>query len=154
MVNIPNWCVGTLKVRGKVKDLKRFVLEGLEPVGFLGESKGRLQFNEFDECECNDSCYIENTRRGFVEDLYVCIDTDDEDDVTIIHMDCKFAWGISAEELQKTCKKYNVDMKIFAFERGMEFNQDIEIVDGQIIKDDEIKFDDYSWECICPNKGG
>ncbi|MBB5146203.1 hypothetical protein HNQ35_001404 [Cerasibacillus quisquiliarum] len=36
----------------------------------------------------------------------------------------------------------------------MEFNQDIEINKGEIIKDEEIKFDDYEWECIYPNLGG
>ena len=152
---MPNWCEGTLKVRGKVKDLKQFVLEGLEPVDFFGNSKGKLQFDKYGECTCEHSCYIENTRRGFVEGLHIYIDSDyAEDDINVICMGCKFAWGISAEELQKTCKKYNVDMKIFAFERGMQFNQNIEIVDGQIIKDEELTFDNYDWECICPNMGG
>lgn len=152
---MPNWCVGTLKVRGKINDLKRFILEGLEPVNVFGQSKEKLQFNEYGECDCNGSCYIKNTHRGFVEDLYVCIDTDDETDVVkTICLDSKFAWGISATDLQKTCREFNVDMKIFAFERGMEFNQNIEIIDGQITKNEDIEFNDYSWECVCPNLGG
>lgn len=32
---MPNWCEGTLKIRGKQKDVKRFVLEGLRPVDFF-----------------------------------------------------------------------------------------------------------------------
>lgn len=28
---MPNWCVGTLRVRGKQKDLQNFVLNGLKP---------------------------------------------------------------------------------------------------------------------------
>lgn len=49
---------------------------------------------------------------------------------------------------------YDIDIKIYAFEAGMEFNQDIEIIKGKIIKDDEIKFENYQWECIEPNLGG
>ena len=45
-------------------------------------------------------------------------------------------------------------MRIHAFERGMCFNQIIEIIDGEITKDEEVKFDDYNWDCICPNVGG
>lgn len=153
-VKMPNWCKGTLKVRGKVKDLKRFVLEGLEPVGYLGDSKEQLKFNEFDYLETKHHCHIENTHRGFVcEDQYIELYKKDEE-TQVICLDSEFAWGIDAKQLLKTCKKYNVDMKIHAFERGMEFNQEIEIVNGQIIKDNKIKFDDYEWECICPNIGG
>ena len=71
-----------------------------------------------------------------------------------IGLDTEFAWGISAEELLNSCKQYNVDMRIHAFERGMQFNQIIEIIDGKITKDEEVEFDDYDWDCICPNLGG
>lgn len=62
--------------------------------------------------------------------------------------------GIDAEKLAEVSKKYEIDLKIYAFECGMEFNQDVEIINGEIIKNDEIKFDDYRWECINPTKGG
>lgn len=152
---MPNWCEGTLKVRGKTKDLKKFVLEGLQPVGFFGESKQPLEINKYDNCESSETCYIENTRRGFVEGLNIYFE-EDEEKIDIIALESKFAWAISASDLQRTCKKYNVDMKIYGFEKGMEFNQDIEIVDGEIVKDKEIDFEgkDYNWECIMPNIGG
>ena len=152
---MPNWCEGTLKVRGKVKDLKKFVLEGLHPVDFFGNEKSALEINKYDNCESSETCYIENTRRGFVEGLDIYFE-EDEEEIDIIALDSKFAWGINAKELQETCKKYNVDMKIYAFESGMEFNQDIEIVDGEIVKDKEIDFKgkNYKWECIMPNMGG
>lgn len=51
-------------------------------------------------------------------------------------------------------REYGVDMKIHAFERGMQFNQIIEIIDGEITKEAEIRFKDYEWDCICPNVGG
>lgn len=152
---MPNWCEGTLKVRGKTKDLKKFVLEGLQPVGIFGESKSPLEIDKYDNCMSSETCHIENTRRGFVEGLNIYFE-EDEEKIDVIALETKFAWGISASDLQETCKKYNVDMKIYGFERGMEFNQDIEIVDGEIVKDKEIDFKgkDYRWECIMPNMGG
>lgn len=153
---MPNWCEGTLKVRGKIEDLKKFVLEGLKPVDFLGNYLEPLKIEEsYERCKTSETCHIENTRRGFVEklDIWFC-DYEDTDEKQVICLDTKFAWGIEAEQLQKTCKKYNVDMKIYAFEKGMEFNQDIEIVDGAIVKNEEIEFDCYDWDCIMPTMGG
>ena len=154
---MPNWCEGTLKVRGKLEDLKRFVLEGLHPVDFFGNEREPLKLDSLGNCKYKGTCWIENTRRGFIEDLdvYFC-DYEETDEPQVICLESKFAWAITAEELQKTCIKYNVDMKIYAFERGMEFNQDIEIVNGEIVTNDEIEFKgkDYLWECIMPNMGG
>ena len=137
---MPNWCKGSLKVRGTKASLKTFILEGLHPVGFLGEEREKLSLNEYGDIYSEETCWIENTRRGFVEGVVV--------------FDSKFAWGINASELLETCIKYHVDMKIHAFEMGMEFNQVIEIIDGKIVKDEELHFKDYQWDCICPKLGG
>lgn len=137
---MPNWCKGSLKVRGTKASLKTFILEGLHPVGFLGEEREKLSLNEYGDIYSEETCWIENTRRGFVEGVEV--------------FDSKFAWGINASELLETCIKYHVDMKIHAFEMGMEFNQVIEIIDGKIVKDEELHFKDYQWDCICPKLGG
>lgn len=51
-------------------------------------------------------------------------------------------------------QKKHVGLKIHAFEMGMEFNQVIEIIDGKIVKDEELHFKDYQWDCICPKLGG
>ena len=32
---MPNWCIGTLRVRGTKDDLTKFVLEGLSPVTYI-----------------------------------------------------------------------------------------------------------------------
>ncbi len=68
--------------------------------------------------------------------------------------DFKAAWAIDADALRAISARYDIDIKIYGFESGMKFNQDIEIVKGKIIKDDEIQFDNYQWECINPNLGG
>ena len=78
-----------------------------------------------------------------------------EDDETFTAtLDAKFAWAADAEELSALCKKYSVDMKLYAFEKGMGFNQDILIVGKEILRDNRIAFEDYNWECICPTVGG
>lgn len=152
---MPNWCEGTLKVRGKVKDLKKFCLEGLRPIYCLGGEQKPLKLNEYGDLSYSKTCWIENSRRGFVEGIDVCFsDFEEDEDTQIICLDARFAWVITSELLVETCKKYHVDMRIYAFERGMEFNQEVEIVNGKITRDVEITFDDYRWECINPEMGG
>ena len=151
---MPNWCKGTLKVRGTKENITKFIIEGLHPVGFMGEKHEKLSLNEYGDIDSNETCWIENTRRGFVEGVEVYLSEYENDEIFVAFFDSKFAWGISADELLKTCEKYRVDMKIHGFEKGMKFNQVIEIVDGIILKDEELKFKDYQWECICPNMGG
>lgn len=149
---MPNWVEGTLKVRGEKEHLKAFVLNGLKPVDIFGAEKTPLVLNEYGDLNYKGACWIEGTSRGFVENLDVHLS--DIEYGGIIHLDAKFAWCINTVELQNACKKYGVDMRIYGFELGMEFNQEIEIIDGEITMDNAIKFDDYSWECPCPNIGG
>lgn len=151
---MPNWCVGSLKVRGTKENLTKFILEGLHPVGYLGESKGKLSLNEYGDVESDLTCWIEGTHRGFVESVDAYLSEIEDGETDIVVFDSKFAWGIDAQQLLQVCNKFNVDMKIHAFERGMEFNQVIEIVDGNILKDEELHFDNYQWDCICPELGG
>ena len=150
---MPNWCRGTLRVRGTKENLTKFVLEGLRPVTYIGQELVPLKIND-NGCIEGDRCWIKGTYRGFVVDLYVYFDDLKDEEETTIALDTEFAWCISAEELLNSCKQYNVDMRIHAFERGMCFNQIIEIIDGKITKDEEVEFDDYNWDCICPNIGG
>ena len=147
---MPNWCRGTLKVRGTKEDLTRFIFEGLQPT----RKTVKLLADEYGYIESGDTYWIENTYRGFVDGVRVVLSEYEDDAAVIALFDARFAWGIDAEDLLKTCKKYHVDMKIKGYEKGMQFNQDIEIVDGEILKDEEIKFDNYKWDCDCPTVGG
>ena len=154
---MPNWCKGTLKVRGQKKDLENFIFNGLKPVNCLGEDQESLEPNEWNNITFEGSAWIEGTKRGFVEYMDVYLDElerEEGEPDPIICLDTKFAWGIITQDLVEISKKYNIDFKILGFERGMEFNQDIEIVKGEIINDVEIQFDDYDWECINPTLGG
>lgn len=151
---MPNWCAGTLRVRGKKKDLQNFVLRGLKPCDTFKKEHTKLELDEFGNVSCNETCWIEGTQRGFIHGLDVYLENYEDDSIHAIALDVEFAWGISSEELLELCRKYHVDMRIYAFEKGMEFNQIIEIIDGKILKDEELHFEDYRWDCICPNMGG
>lgn len=156
---MPNWCEGTLKVRGTIKDLKNFVLNGLLPVSLFGSTKEPLSLDEEDETSLYissvpDTLYIKGTRRAFCEPDYIEVSSDEPNDKTILTMPFKQAWAILSDNLLEVCKEFNVDMKIQGFERGMRFSQIVEIVDGEICQDEEIKYDDWDWDCPCPDMGG
>lgn len=137
---MPNWCEGSLKVRGTKGNMTKIILEGLHPVGFLGEEHPKLSVNEYGDIDSKETCWIENTRRGFVDGVEVYLSDYKDDEILVAVFDSRFAWGIIATDLLETCIKYHVDMKIHAFECGLEFNQVIEIIDGKIVKDEELHF--------------
>lgn len=147
---MPNWCKGTLKVRGKKKNVIEFMLKGLKPVG-AGSS---LALNKFENIDSDETYWIENTYRGFVLGVNEFFSDYEDEDIVTVALDSKFAWDIDQEGLLKTCIKYSVDMKIYGFEKGMRFNRNVEIVNAEIVNDEEINFEDYKWECVCPNIGG
>lgn len=165
---MPNWCEGVLKIRGKKKNIIKFLEEGTslldglwEPKEIKPEVKSDDDYNEIeikniDREKRIDTLYIKGTRRHFIElnenEIYI-YNTNKEEQVICLE-NFKAAWGIDAGALRVISARYDIDIKIYGFERGMEFNQDIEIVKGKIIKDNEIQFDDYQWECVNPNLGG
>lgn len=110
---MPNWCAGTLRVRGTKENLTKFVLEGLRPVTYIGQEIEPLKFDNCGCIECK-RCWIKGTYRGFVVDSHVYFDDLEDEEETTIGLDTEFAWGISAEELLNSCKQYNVDMGIHA----------------------------------------
>ena len=151
---MPNWCAGTLRVRGRKKDLQKFITDGLKPLPIKGKEIPDLKLDEYGDIYCNSTCYIKGTTRGFVQSLDVYFEENEDNSIQTIALDVEFAWAINSEELLKVCQKYHVDMRIYAFEQGMEFNLEIEIINGKITKDSYFAFQDYIWECICPNMGG
>lgn len=156
---MPNWCKGSLKVRGKISDLKKFVQQGLEPVSYIGDALEPLVFTTEDETsffvrENKVSLWMKGTYRHFCEPNYIEVYADDQETPVIMILPMKAAWSIDAEPLQELCKKFHVDMKIQGFERGMEFSQVIEIVDGEIVQDEELHYNDWNWDCPCPEMGG
>lgn len=151
---MPNWSKGCLKVRGKAVNVKKFILECVKPVDPNSNGLSKLEPSDIGEVDLKGVCRIEGIKRGFVENLYVDFSFVEDSETFTAVLDAEFAWTADVEELLALCKKYEVDMKLYAFERSGEFNQDILIVGGLIRRNDIIEFEDYNWDCICPTLGG
>lgn len=166
---MPNWADGVLKIRGKKENIIRFAKECI--TGINGwkvqnidttNATYELGKNEDFNVVLTDDIliikgtmdtHIEGTRRMFIQDKKIEWWFKDTD-VEIFTVSVQQAWGISAKNLQDLSKKYDLDFRIYAFEKGMEFNQEIEVIKGEITINREIEFDDYNWECINPKLGG
>ena len=144
-----NSCEGTLRIRGPENNIKSFLLNGLEP------------HNDSKKIELQDenilffsSCHIKGTERGQVSYVEVYFSEYEDTNVITVALEAKFIGIIKADELLNICQKYGIDMRIYGFERGTEVNQDIEIINGKITKNNLIKYDDYIWDCVSPERGG
>lgn len=144
-----NWCVGTLRVRGLKEDVQKFLLNGLEP----HNSTKKLEIKDGDILLFS-SCHIKDTERGSVSYVEVYLSEYEDVNVITIALEAKFVGTIKAYELLSICQKYKIDMRIYGFERGTQVNQDIEILNGEIAKNNLVKYDDYVWDCISPERGG
>lgn len=144
---MPNWCEGTFKVRGTLSDVERFVRENmLDTIISITKSEGDL------ELELSGEAYIKDSNRMFIyPGYYYSFDKNGKNTLTL---QFKAAWRVYIDPFVKISKDYNVDIKIYGFEKGSEFNQDIVIVNGEVIKNDIITFNDYAWECPFPDLGG
>lgn len=99
------------------------------------------------------TAYIKGTRRNFVEPNDIIV-YKRKDGNACIAVEFKAAWDVESEPYIELSKAYNVDIKIEAFERGMEFSRYILIENGNLKEDKETGYDDYVWECVMPNLGG
>ena len=159
---MPNWIEGKLKIRGDKKNIKRFLEEELEEVIYKNKSsKNKVKAKKFKY----DNFRIEatnvmsvfkftNTRNYLSETKISTFGCGESKGKDVLVVGFEAAWLIDAEYFAEMSKKYDIDFKIYAFEQGKEFNQNIEVVKGEIIKDELIEFDDYIWECIDPTIGG
>lgn len=148
---MPNWAKGTLKLRGRRENIASALKDMLlnDNVSFEGGcDEDLLVFNS-----TAHYFYINNTRRAFIETDQVEVWL--EDDFCIIELDnFKQAWAAIPKNYQEISKKHDVDIKIFTFEMGMKFTQEIEIRKGKIIQDICNKYDDYQWDVPFSNLGG
>ena len=157
---MPNWCEGTLKVRGTKSDIKKWAKEALQPCGGSSAKQDELLRWSDDENEATvqQLCWIKDTRRGFVQSgseiNFWNYEDCDEDEEVIVMVDAEFAWGCDTSRLAKSSKEFNVDYYFYGFEQGMQFEQLVEIHKGNVIQNKIIKYDDYQWESINPQLGG
>lgn len=145
-----NWAEGTLKIRGKKENIE-------SALRYMFQNYEQTINDEFDyiiNFTSNEHyLYIYGTERAFIKDNNIEVNL--YDDFLSIEIDkFKQEWKVSSNDYKEISSKFNVDIRIFAFEMGMQFTQEIEILKGDIIKDIVHKYDDYTWEVPFSNLGG
>lgn len=162
---MPNWCEGYLKIRGKKEDIVNFVENEIR----LVKTKDIFSEPEYLEIKMIDNSYeyrfehknsfkeylrLKNARRFFVESEEISFYYF-EDKICHLTLEIKQAWAIDIHELLvEHSKKYHVDFNIYASERGMEFEQYITVVNGELVKNEERTYIDFQFEAINPELGG
>lgn len=166
---MPNWIEGSLKLRGNSEDLKRFFKEGVdcpaEAGCIFGDHKSEIKsISDYIECNFYDGYniviiknepHIKNTRRAFIQDCLV----EWGDAYATVCMSIKQAWAFICAEYdrknwEEISAQYHLDIRMYGFECGMEFCEEVEIIKGKLVKDNVIKYDDWAWECPMPMLGG
>ena len=168
---MPNWAEGSLKIRGPIKNIKRFLDEGIHKKMFniFGKEteKDIVIFTDYSdesgieyEYHFISVSYIEHTSRAFVDpDIikytnYVYLNGESEKDIDTIALPFKQAWSAKDKDFEKISKDYEIDIAIHTFERGAEFEQDILIIGGEIIKSEMITYENFKFESNMPLLGG
>lgn len=159
---MPNWCEGMLKIRGKQEDVFNLLADNLQVwkiVTISNDMREELEKEaividrEDGTIYVKETAHIKGTRRNFVEPNEINV-WKRKDGNACIAVEFRAAWGVESEPYIELSKAYNVDIKIEAFERGMEFSRYILIENGNLKEDKETGYDDYVWECVMPNLGG
>ena len=148
---MPNWAEGTIKLRGRTEN----IASALKYM-FCDNTVTAKEYRDWETLIFETTApyfYINGTRRGFIEtdSLEFLLD---KDFLIIELQDFKQAWAATAKNYQEISSKFDVDIKIFTFEKGMKFTQEIEISKGNIIKDICNKFSNYEWDVPFSNLGG
>lgn len=148
---MPNWAEGSLKLRGKHENIASALKEML-----LNDTVTLEEKWDGDLLVFNNTApyfYINKTRRAFINQNQIEVWLEEE--FCIVELDnFQQAWSAIPENYQEISSKFDVDIKIFTFERGMEFTQEIEISKGEIFKNVCSNYDDYQWEVPFSNLGG
>ena len=162
---MPNWGEGMLKIRGKQEDVFNLIADNLQVWKLVIIREPKFDMREELEKEAikidrkdkaiyvEKTAYIKGTHRNFVEPNDIIV-YKRKDGNACIAVEFKAAWDVESEPYIELSKAYNVDIKIQAFERGMEFSRYILIENGNLKEDKETAYDDYVWECVMPNLGG
>lgn len=161
---MPNWCSGWMKIRGRKQDILDFFknevaiftydknYSRITSEAIFEDDEKNLQY--ILKQAINQDLYLRNSRRFFFLDKEITFYNNEQENC-YLNLEIQQAWHIDVGELLTShSKKYNIDFNIYASECGMEFEQYITIVDGKVIRNDAIKYDDFGFEAINPSLGG
>lgn len=173
---MPNWCSGSLKLRGQYENQVKFFTEGLNEYNYEWnfdekqqsveivvpkdkwihriEEYGEAGAREFVmEIEPGEWVYVEGTKRAFITPGYIDI----AENESIVAVEINQAWDFRADDWINISKKYGLDIKLWGVDHGGGFMHEIEIVKGEIVSDISKHWDNYNdflWECPLPWLGG
>lgn len=159
---MPNWCSGFMKIRGRKQDILDFFKNEVAICTYdktysLTTSEAVFENDEYEyilKQEKNQKLYLRNSRRFFFLDKEITFYNNEQANC-YLNLEIQQAWHIDVGELLTShSKKYNLDFNIYASECGMEFEQYITIVDGTVIRNEAIGYDDFEFEAINPSLGG
>ena len=165
---MPNWIEGTMKLRVKRDDISRFIREGIHGYDFLGENE--IPKNEYLRdsstenelyCEIYNDPHIDGTRRMFITETNAWMGIEEG----VCCFNVKAAWAFIANDGDKDrliaiADKYNVDIRLYGIESGMEFVEEVIVhhghgsEKGKIVLDNCINYEDWNWDCPFPDLGG
>ncbi|WP_066568097.1 hypothetical protein [Snodgrassella sp. CFCC 13594] len=156
---MPNYCTGPLKIRGKKENVLKYMNECIAGYSYaIGEYNDLIVTKKDVPAQAgyilSDGC-LKGAQRCFAQCQPELIELDEDNDSIIVminKIDC--AWVFDIEGFKRLSAKYEINFKFFGFESGMEFNLDVEIINGVVIKAEEITFENYRWECLYPTFGG
>lgn len=170
---MPNWCEGSLKLRGDPMDILRFIQEGLNVYSYsnshdntlLDKSKWLGVIENTDSVEIyfdHDEIYVEDTQRAFINLVYtglakreVYIDKHKNPEICVLHI--SQAWSFREKDWIEIAKKYNLDIRLTGIEQGIGFMEDFIITrDGEVtdLSPSYENYDDFLWYCPIPFIGG
>lgn len=159
---MPNWIEGTCKLRGSPDDLYRFFKTGVEEPG-NGVGAKREDYietwkqEEYYDVYIKEDAYISGMHRAFANDdqeLFIPLAESKPGKPEVVFFPIRQAWSFRSEEWRQLSEKYNLDIRLFGFECGAQFCQDIEIINGKITKDEVIQYGNWVWDCPMPGMGG
>lgn len=167
---MPNWCEGKLKVRGEKENIVKWLTECVavwnpdvedgkplyDALIFRKYESGVSYTYDDDELHVcvKQEAYIAGTRRNFVQKCGKDFFFGAKDGKDIIVLPVQAAWAFESEPYEEMSKQYGLDFRLYGYECGMEFNQEIEVVNGKTTINREITFENYYWECPDPEMGG
>lgn len=164
---MPNWIKGNIKIRGEKENVTSFVENEILKMYYTplfapakGENvkleRGEYEYSHKLNDENKEYYYLNGSARCFIEQNEISIDVYvyDEEQQTYLTLEFKQAWDVETELFEQLSKKYNLDFNIYASERGMEFERYITIIKGEIIRNEDKKYDDWCFEAINPEIGG
>lgn len=161
---MPNWCSGWMKIRGKKQDILDFFKNEVAIWTYDKDysrtaSEAIFENDEYGyeyilEKATNQELHLRNSRRFFFLDKEITFYNNEQANC-YLNLEIQQAWHIDVGELLTShSKKYNIDFNIYASECGMAFEQYITIVNGKVIRNEAIGYDDFGFEAINPSLGG